>query len=312
MSSIKQLIGKFYKRVHPDLMVGKSLEAIECNERSLKELNSYIDRLENNAPPIFNEGPFVARSLPFFQPRFNNAGVVIKNSLRPCIVNLPSIPPHAGAHVLEDISVQLIHEIEKVMLQKDLNHLPAVGKHLSQVLSDVSSKGLQGRLSSLWERERVESYILEYDAERERRNYERILQYNRTGTMDEITGNISVDRMIDKQTVEVIKTGYHPDLLFYSPTISEDDREVGVSRLCGTHLVLDADKWLLENVLRTVYEMHVPIVLTKGSLIANLECGYFEINIDFELNELVIFLQDNLQTVKDARDLLISTQFAPI
>jgi hypothetical protein len=113
--------------------------------------------------------------------------------------------------------------------------------------------------------------------------------------------------------IRVIESGFHPDLVFFAPDLSNEEREEGIGRVCGVNLIKESDSWLLENVWKAVRKDRtpsVPIVLSH-SFQANTEGGCLEIPYDFDLEKLCDFLEDNLELVRDARRQLLA-DFKPV
>jgi hypothetical protein len=111
--------------------------------------------------------------------------------------------------------------------------------------------------------------------------------------------------------VRLVETGFHPDLVFFNPSLSETEREVGIEHICGFGLEKEEDIWLLENLWRAVRWFRpppVPIVLSHSW---KADEGYLEIPFDFTLPQLTDFLEDNLETVRNRRKELLDS-FIPI
>ena len=327
------MIGGFYKRVHPDLLSGYPSEAVECNLRSLKELNSYIDRVES-AEVV--PGPFVARSLQFFQPIYNRNGMAVSRALRPTQISLASIPPSADILTKEELSILLIRDIERSMETERLfSNRSSESKDISKSIHNSSLKGgalVRANLVEIWRKEKIEAdvknAIWENDKASDLLQYKAILSYNkemkrisklknlksRSERISEAvklsenilnTQNLTIHDNTYITAKRVIESGFHPDLIFFDPSLNNEERMFGLDHVSGTNLNLDEDIWLLENIWKLVRkEKSVPVVLGK-KFQANLQGGYLEIPFDFSLVRLVDFLEDNLESVRNARIELI-------
>ncbi|EER08573.1 conserved hypothetical protein [Perkinsus marinus ATCC 50983] len=110
-----------------------------------------------------------------------------------------------------------------------------------------------------------------------------------------------------QRKARVIEGGFHPDLVFYSPQLTDPTkRQEGISRICGLELDNDGDMWLLENVWRVVRAPPTPLPLVIGTNFEALhDKGYFEIPYNFELKDLVDFLEEHMDALKESRAKLI-------
>lgn len=346
-SSIKKLIRGFYRRVHPDLMQGCSSVAVECNSRALKDLNAYIDRLESSE---IITAPFCRRTINFFSKMSNRRGEIIEGSLKPFPVVLESIPPSADILEKEEISVRLVRAIEKGMDPTGLfsSNSPE-GERIEPIISQKMGTDARGQLNKIWNeealRDQIRSHLFESIDERMERakNYQSIIIYNKLvkkysklkntkrrlkrleGVASEVEAALKeesalsiIDQVLtndsdDETKVKVIESGFHPDLVFFDPELSELEREEGVARICGISLDIESDQWLLENIWKVVRLERipaVPVVLSR-KFEADLKGGFIYIPFDFELNPLVDFLEENLESVRVARKSLIDS-FVPI
>jgi len=114
------------------------------------------------------------------------------------------------------------------------------------------------------------------------------------------------DEVVDRK-MKLILSGYHPDLVFFRPHLSDDQRNIGLAHVCGENLETESQVWLLENVwdaMRKTSTPSVPLVLSD-KWDASLDGGYIEVPFDFNLNDLVDFLEDNLEPVRIARKNLL-------
>ena len=346
-SSIKKLIRGFYRRVHPDLMQGCPSVAVESNTRSLKDLNAYIDRLESSETIT---APFSRRTINFFSKITNRRGAVIEGPLKPFPVVLESIPPSADILDKEEISVRLVRAIEKGMDPTGLfSSKSPEGERIEPIISQKMGTGARGELNKIWNeealRDQIRSHLFEsMDQRMERaKNYQSIIIYNKLvkkysklkntkrrlkrweGIAHEVQAALkekSVPSMIDQiltndsdddTKVKVIESGFHPDLVFFDPELSDSEREEGIARICGINLHIESDQWLLENIWKVVRierRPGVPVVLSRN-FEADLKGGFIFIPFDFELNPLVEFFEDNLESVRVARKGLIES-FVPI
>ena len=337
------MVRGFYKRVHPDLMHGYTPEAIECNARSLKELNAYIDRLESVE---VISGPYVSRSLQFFQPVLNRHGRIVERILRPSLLLLASIPPSADMLVKEDLSVGLIREIEEIMQQdKRFSNKSAETVKIEPIIKAAAPRThaeVRAGLTSIWRSESLADDIRQslFDSDRDRvedaRNYRAMLAYNKmvrshaklknartrakrmkeaVASAEEILTSSPLSHLTEESStkLKIIESGFHPDLVFMSPELDENQREEGIAHICGVNLSREEDSWLLENIWKAVRREKpppVPIVLMSDYL-ASTDGGYLGIPFNFELSALCDFLEDNLEPVREARKDLLRN-FMPV
>ncbi len=334
--------------VHPDLMSGCPQQAVDCNLRSLQELNAYIDRLESTEA---NRTPFVARSIQFFKPMVSSSGNPVYSSLRPCLISLPSISPSADMLEKEDLSVQLIRQIETSMQPEQMfSRKSVIESEVEPIIRRTTdSRTVRAELGKIWDAEALDDQIKRsvYEAVDDRmsqyRNYQSIQIYNKLvkkyekiknakrrlkrmsgleKEVEEVLKERKVESSIDlvdlkepdfDTKVRIIESGFHPDLVFFDVSLTLEERETGIARICGVNLEKESDTWLLENIWRAVRKERqpsVPIVLWK-EFRANMEGGFLEIPFDFELENLVEFLEENLEPTRDARRRLLE-QFTAI
>ena len=350
MSAIKRVIRQFYRLVHPDLMSNSPPEALNCNSKSLQELNAYIDRLESRD---YTNAPFVSRSIQFFKPLLNRSGKPIYGTLRACHINLASISPSADMLEKEDLSVQLIHEIESAMQsEKMFSNRSAQGVVIEPIIRSAASSqsSVRNELQKIWDDEALSNRIKdsifssvddrlsqykEYQSiqihNKLLRKYSRIKNPKRRNKRlesipDEVEESLrkkelasSLDVLDVREAdptaeikVRIIESGFHPDLVFFDPSLTPEEKEIGISRICGVNLVEEPDLWLLENIWRTVRRDQpppVPVVLSRQYR-GILEGGFLEIPFEFELDALVEFLEINLESVRDARRTLLDSNVA--
>ena len=332
-------------------MVGAPPEAVECNARSLQELNAYIDRLESLQSVT---APFVARAVVFFNPVLNRKGERVTGRVRPCTVSLESIPPSADLLEKEEISIDLIRRIELSMTPERMFRAASrESEDIEPIIkssSRDSSSSVRSELNKIFDAEAHNSQLRDSifgavdDRLSQYRNYQSINIYNklmkkylkvknfkrRQKRMSNIEEQVEellqqknvgssldmIDASIDpsdEAKIKVIESGFHPDLVFFDPSLTADQREEGIARVCGINLSAESDSWLLENVWKVVRKdksPSVPIVLSVAYK-ANPEGGCLEIPFDFQLTELVDFLEDNLEPVRDSRRQLLA-DFRPV
>lgn len=331
-------------------MGGNPTEAIECNARSLQELNAYIDRLES---PESVAAPFVSRTVQFFKPFVNRKGETVRESLKLCPVTLFSIPPSADLLEREEIATQLIRGIEQLMEYKPMISSQSSEQQLIQPIINRKEKTLTVRseLDKIWEREALnedlKSSIFGAIDKRlnDRKEYSTILIYNKlmrkyaklknkrrrakrlAGIEDEVNVKLkekSIPSSLDsletqssgeneRVKVNIIEAGFHPDLVFFDPSLLDSEREEGISRICGINLSTESDLWLLENiwkVVRVEKQPSVPVVLGRD-YDASRSGGFLRIPFNFILSELVDFLEDNLENIRESRRQLLA-DFVPV
>lgn len=340
-SSIRKCLTGFFKAVHPDMLGKVPQEAISVNTRAIQELNAYIDRLEAEESENY---PTVAKDLSFFKKSIGRSGQELQ-VLKHCSVKLNSIPPGCDFLQKEALSVKLIHDLETVIANKDtlFKSNPALFEEIEPIISRPGHS--REALNDLWNREtkneqiNMALYESEDLAEAKRNAYQNYVRLTVTQKLtckyskikngrirrmklamvdDKASAEVDrrcipsekkvypdeADQIEDK--VRVIKTGYHPDLVFFDPDLDQDERREGMRRLCGINLIKDEDIWLLENVWKVMRTgaCPVPIVLGK-SYSAVSSKGFVTIKYDFDLGELVDFLEENLQVVRDTREAIL-------
>ena len=320
-------------------------EAISCNSRSLQELNAYIDRLESSEN---TKAPFVERKIQFFKPLVTRKGDIKYGSLRPCTILLPSITPSADMLEKEDLSVQLIHQIELAMQGESMfSNKSKEGEQIEALIrsGDSRASSVRTELQKIWDQEAFSEKIKEsiFSAVDDRlsryKEYQSIQIYNKlmrkyskiknakqrnkrlanieaevdkaleerhlTSSLDVV--NVEDENDESEAKIRIIESGFHPNLVFFDPSLTNEERENGISSICGVNLDKESDQWLLENIWKAVRRDKsppVPILLTR-EFTANLSGGYLEIPFDFKLESLVDFLEENLELTRDARRSLL-------
>ena len=347
--SVKKLIRTFYRNVHPDLMNGYHPEAIECNSRSLKDLNAYIDRLESTE---LIPGPFVSKTIQFFKPVLKRNGQRVPSALKPCTILLESIPPSADMLERESLSIRLVRQVENSMVDRGLfSTNSAEGAEIEPIIKSAALPACpRTELDRIWSREDLDNRIHDsmFKSADERasqfREYQSILMYNKlmnkysklrntkrrnrriSGIEAEVAERLAespsvsmidgIDTSVDQGTthkIRVIESGFHPDLVFVDPSLITDEREAGIAQICGVNLTQEPDTWLLENIWKAVRKGKspaVPIVLSRD-FHADTAHGYLSIPFNFQLPALVDFMEDNLELVRDARRELL-LQHCPV
>ena len=108
VSGVRRLLGNFIRTVHPDLSPEFPPEARRINQRSLAELNAFVDFLESDEVRKFEEGPEAAHELPFFRALQTRLGRVVPNRVTPIHLQLPSLPASADHFEKEFAAAHLI------------------------------------------------------------------------------------------------------------------------------------------------------------------------------------------------------------
>ncbi|KAF4692846.1 hypothetical protein FOZ60_012540 [Perkinsus olseni] len=332
---MKRLLRPFYLTVHPDITsTNMPSEAASVNAKALQEVNAYVEALASTP-----SHPVVARTVTFFKPRGKEAAArsVAKNGrrVRPvmqCSFELSSIPPGADFSTREGLAARLVRDIEAALVAEAPSMFSSKPHKGTQVESLMKSGSIPTSKAGdpwkkLWDDETQERMFKMslYDAETEEERRSRVYKeelFNRylyrvarkaVKTKNE---KRKMERLMDAERVamdmiqrksRVVEGGYHPDLVFYSPQLDDQaKRREGISRICGLGLEDDGDMWLLENVWRAVRAPPTPLPLVIGTKFEALhDKGYFEIPYNFELKDLVDFLEEHMDALKESRAKLI-------
>ena len=340
-SSIRKCLTGFFKAVHPDMLGKVPTEAINLNTRAIQELNAYIDRLEAEESENY---PTVAKDIGFFKKSVGRSGEELK-VLKLCSVKLHSIPPGSDFLQKEAISVRLIRDLEAVVTYADtlFKSTPALFEEIEPIITRPGNS--RKALDDLWDREtkkvQINMALYESDdlSQAKRDAFKRFVKESVTQKLTRKYSKIKNGRirrmklgMVKEKAdaevarkcapeepkvyadetdeieekVRVIKTGYHPDLVFFDPDLGSEDRKEGMRRLCGMNLTKDEDVWLLENVWKVMRtgSCPVPIVLGRDYSAVSSK-GFVTIKYDFELNDIVDFLEEHLQQVRDTREAIL-------
>ena len=334
---------EFYRLVHPDMSSGMPSEAITTNSNSLMELNAYLDRLLSATT---RDSPFVARTISFYVPVVKKDGSLLNSSIRPFSVTLESIPPDADSIDTNEISEGLLRQLQAASRYiPTIQHTNKEYQHVDKILSNSSSDdptSVRSKLAAIWYKEHEQNRVYEsiYDTGNDSskidyvslREYKAMLAHNKlvrkysrienprkraeklNSIETTVSSQIGEPLIADpppsdnkSKKLNLIKSGYHPDLVFFRPHLSKQQRQIGIQNVCGEFLSDDQDIWLLENVwyaMRKAKKPPVPLVLSD-SWKASTDGGYIEVPYDFQLGQLADFLEDNLESVRQARkDLL--------
>lgn len=97
IAGVRRLLSDFIREVHPDLTPSFPEVARRTNQRSLAQLNAYVDRLEAARAPKLEDGPEVTRELPFFRAMRTRSGREILGRVHPMRLALNSVPVMANA-----------------------------------------------------------------------------------------------------------------------------------------------------------------------------------------------------------------------
>ena len=113
---------------------------------------------------------------------------------------------------------------------------------------------------------------------------------------------------LNERKIKIIEAGFHPDLVFFDPSLTDSEREQGIARVCGINLSEESELWLLENIWKVVRSDKtppVPVVLGR-EYASDVSGGFVKIPFDFALNDLVDYLEETLENVRDARRHLLA------
>lgn len=331
----------FLLLVHPDMGGSLPAEVIGMNSSSLMELNAYVDRLESTS---LGDAPFVARNLQFFTPVITRNNDTVPGSIRPFDVLLESVPPGADLLVKRDLFDRLLSRLKEASkFVPTIHHGSRETRDIQSILSKHSPNqhSINSQLSALWRIENERDQITKslYDSpKRDRfdsiafREYKAMLLHNKMvrrhlrlsakskrhrilGSVEEFVYNSLPEYSIEespeidhsRDKLKLISSGYHPDLVFFRPHLTSEQKLIGIRNVCGDFLSKNEDVWLLENVweaMRRSKKPSVPIVLSD-KWCASHEGGYIEAPFDFDLSKLVDFLEDHLEPVRESRKRLI-------
>jgi hypothetical protein len=337
--SVRRLLRGFYRVVHPDLLQQYSEEVRVVNDKSLKELNSYIDRVETRDAL---SSPFVTRRLQFFVPLVDKRKQPLLGLTRPVSLELPSIGPMADMLEKEEAAVNLIRNVEDCMDYEDerFSSKSSASRDIEPIMKSAGSsprtpESIRRSLDSIWRQE------AEYEAVRteifgtpdsDYREYLRIMIHNKLlakyskikhpgkrairirnipSEVDELVeaklgpGGVPSETIPHKK-LQIIKSGFYPDLVFFDPTLIESEREEGILRVSGLNLELDPETWLLENLWKAVRAAPVPVPIVLGREYISGE-GFLTIPFNFDLAPLTDFLENNLDETRAARKQLIDS-----
>eukprot|EP00929_Paragymnodinium_shiwhaense_P118457 TRINITY_DN90380_c0_g1_i1.p1 TRINITY_DN90380_c0_g1~~TRINITY_DN90380_c0_g1_i1.p1 ORF type:complete len:427 (-),score=78.18 TRINITY_DN90380_c0_g1_i1:413-1693(-) len=335
LTGIRRLMGSFLRSVHPDLTPDFPEEALRINQRSLSELNAYVDRLESSASRL-EDGPEVSRQLPFFRNHVTRSGKLLPGRVLPFRLQLPSLPVLASDVEKEYAAARLIRDAEVV-----LEHAAGVFSDQPEVPSLFTSKNAgRDAFDKLWWRQTREEMVFEAihgpdDAEVRRQaamvvfaqKYEyqmlrkvlkiknnqrrrRKLAAVKEVVEDKVRARFPDPAISDRQVSEekqdkedvarIIKGGFHPDLVFVVPDLSQEQRREAISRVCGLNLQAEADIWLLENLWKAMRETPppVPLVVAQEGYKAHMETGFVQVPWDFTVTGVCDLLEEHLDDVR--------------
>ncbi|CAE7239083.1 Ank2, partial [Symbiodinium microadriaticum] len=298
VAGVRRLLGGFIRVVHPDLSPDFPAEAKRINQRSLAELNAYIDALESGGRRPFEEGPEVSRELPFFRALQTRLGRTVPHHVVPLHLEVPSLPAAASELDKEFAAAHLIRGAE-VALQtpsSQFSDRPAVAPLFTQ-------KGAgRAAFDKLWWQQTQEELVREAihgPNDREVRlhvakrvfackyGHQLMRKYWRIKDKQKRKRRIAnVDALVEakvqerfpkpatpaelrmqaddeeaKNPVRVLQGGFHPDLVFVDPDLSAEHRREAIRRVCGMNLASDADFWLLENLWKAMRDKPPPVPL---------------------------------------------------
>ncbi|CDU16951.1 conserved protein, unknown function [Plasmodium yoelii] len=112
------------------------------------------------------------------------------------------------------------------------------------------------------------------------------------------------EQLFLNQSYKITQMGYDPNLIFFNKDINNDKKKKAIENICGINLNDDADKWLLENCLKLLknHKIQIPIVFYNGKEISLSQTfGYIYLPVDFCLNQLFTFLENNLHQARIIR-----------
>ncbi|CEM36233.1 unnamed protein product [Vitrella brassicaformis CCMP3155] len=294
----------FFKQIHPDLTPHFPFEAKSINQKSLAELNAYIDHLDRrpSRPPSLSplqhvEPPVVTRTLSFFKAYRTRRGRLLPGRVQQFRMVLPTIPPGASVIDRDHIAAVLIRDLEVALSE---GGGPFVSEPQPSPL--FTPKNFQrDELTRLWERQTEDAMkkqaVYQVDEKYQRRmlwqrwffhKYQNQLLRKAISTkntrrrkkklaavneqaMTKVRAKFGDDPETPPEDVQahldrvrIIESGYHPDLVFVQPGLSPEHRKEGIRRVCGLNLTKESDVWLLENMWKAMREDRVAVPLIIG------------------------------------------------
>ncbi|GAW82820.1 hypothetical protein, conserved [Plasmodium gonderi] len=111
---------------------------------------------------------------------------------------------------------------------------------------------------------------------------------------------------------KIIQNGFDPNLIFFHKDIKTvEEKKKAIENICGMHLKDDADKWLLENCLKLLknHRTQIPLVICMDKKISlSSTFGFIYIPLEFCVNDLFNFLENNLHLARSVRRKVITTR----
>eukprot|EP00435_Cladocopium_sp_Y103_P075932 s29_g69.t1 len=336
VAGLRRLMGDFIRAVHPDLSPEFPEEARRINQRSLAELNAFIDILEKDGPRPFDDGPESAHELPFFRAFRTRLGRVVPQKVEPLSVTLPSLPAaaqeaekeFAAAYLIRGAQVALESssstfsdrpDVPKLFTQKGAGRAAFDKLWWQQTQEELLRDALHGPDDAevrLHVAKRV--FACKYASQLMRR-YQRIKNNQRRklriAQLDEVveakikekfhsvepSEEAAREENEKKDPLRVLQGGFHPDLVFMAPGLSETQRREAIRRVCGMNLA-EADFWLLENLwkaMRSGPPPPVPLVIAEKDYKAH-GSGFIQIPWDFSVSSLCDLLEEHLESTREA------------
>ncbi|CAK9028125.1 unnamed protein product [Durusdinium trenchii] len=307
-------------------------EARRINQRSLAELNAFVDLLESDEVRKFEDGPESARELPFFRALQTRLGRVVPNRVSPLHLLLPSLPvsanhlekEFAAAHLIRGAEVALETSPSSFSQRPDVPRLftkPGTGRKAfdklwwQQTQEELVKDAIHGpddeevRLhvakrvfACKYASQLMRQYVrIKNTAKRKRRlaGLDEIVQAKIAQKFPSIPEKEEVfDEKRDP--VRVLEGGFHPDLVFMAPDLSDQHRREAIRRICGMNLEKDSDFWLLENLWKAMRGTApaVPLVVAERDYKAH-ESGFIQIPWDFTVLSLCDLLEEHLDTTRE-------------
>eukprot|EP00933_Yihiella_yeosuensis_P041079 TRINITY_DN3551_c0_g1_i1.p1 TRINITY_DN3551_c0_g1~~TRINITY_DN3551_c0_g1_i1.p1 ORF type:complete len:433 (-),score=81.44 TRINITY_DN3551_c0_g1_i1:246-1544(-) len=335
---VRRLLGGFIRTVHPDLTTTFPEEARRINQRSLAELNSFIDVLECDGVRPLDDGPEVPRELPFFRAHQTRSGKVLAGRVVPLHLNLPSLPALADEPDREFAAARLIRDAQVILespasefsekpdvpplftqkgsgraafdrlwwqqTQEELVREAIHGPDDEEVRRSVAMRvfaskyghQLMRRYLSIKSNKRRKRKIASVDAKVEAKIQKK---FQLRSTREEF--RYQEEQQERRDTVRVLQGGFHPDLVFLAPDVSDDHRREAIRRICGMNLNSDSDFWLLENLWKAMRGTPppVPLVVAEGEYKAHRKAGFIQVPWNFTVSGLCDLLEEHLHDVRE-------------
>ena len=343
MSSIRKCLKTFFKAAHPDVLSHAAPEARAVNTRALQELNAYIDRLESAEQDI---SPTLSKDLHFFRKVTTKSGktlTAVRPCLVKLPSIPPGADFFAKENITVKLIFDLEQAVSSE--SNMFSRRAPFAEFVEPIIASRSSHGeAREKFAELWEvqtkqiqtklaleedlpaarRKAAKKAVFNAHVIRLTRKYESIknprirrmkLASIKEKSLKHVNEKFGHDPLLQfkeesdqsaSNKLDIISIGYHPDLVFFDPSLSQSERAEGINVVQGGLLKCKEDRWLLENVWKVMRSGDIPVPIVLGRLFsADTTKGLVTVPYNFVLTELVDFLEDNLDDVRAHRSKLI-------